>query len=1084
MYYPRLFTAFLLLICYSSSLAQNFDGCITIDFETIPNTTPQEGLIISDQYFEEFGLTFTLENGVPPVLAQVGSPTTAFGSSFGNDTPVPFPDQGIGQFFLTDDGFLSGLSAVPLLLNFASPIDSFGGCILDMDFDELFIIEARGENGETLLKDTVFAGDIGTGDGISTCWGFNFEGCEGSVFSIRFEGQRQQSGAFGLGMDNFSFCTSGVDIANQIDIETQQVDCNNATSSIVINNLGTETYLYSIDGINFQESPIFQDIPPGVYTITVADPNNCLAEWTVEIEVYIEPTIIDVFVNDALCNESNGSIVIANTTSSTELQYSIDGINFGTSNSFDQLGSGVYLVSVMDEYGCIFSQLETISALDAPTIAFDAVVDDFCNTSEGSVILSSIGGTGQHTYAISTNPGVFQTNNEFSGLVPGTYVISVMDENGCIGINQFEIEPGITIAAELNPEFQNPNCFNSVGSITMVNSGTNTFQYSLDGINFQDSPVFEDLSPGVYNITVVDPNNCTEEWTVEIEVYIDPIIIEVAVGNAICNENNGSIVITNANSSTILEYSIDGINFEANNSFDQLGPGAYLVTVMDEYGCTFSQVEEVMAPNAPSVEVDVVVNDLCNSSEGSVTLSSTGGTGQHTYAISSNPGVFQSSNEFNGLTAGIYVAEVMDEDGCISINQFEVEPGIFILSEVVPDLIDPDCFTSTGTITMLNSGATTFQYSLDGINFQSNNVFTELEPDDYFVYIQDENNCIEEVAVMIPQFVPMMVSGVEVNHTSCGEDNGSFEITVSPDNGLMYALDDVNFQTSNVFDNLAPDTYQVTIMDIDSCIIYTEIVVDPSEAVVVDTVELTADICDDNNGAIVITANGGVGELTYAINDNIFQTDNTFALLDDGNYFLQIQDEVGCLVDKNVTIESTPPVFINDLQVRIPDCNERNGLITPIVFGGTGQIYYSIDGGLFQPRDSFPGLREGTYSIVVMDELGCQAQEFVTIPIPRCPIYIPNVFSPNADGTNDFFVISTNRLYDVQVLEYAIYDRWGEKVWEERNFTINTGHVGRNWWDGTFKSEDAMLGVYVYTITVQHLNGDTEVFAGDVTLLR
>ena len=109
----------LLVILFLSSLslsAQVFNGCITIDFETLPTGVPFEGAQISNQYYADFGLTFELENGNFPVLAQVGNPTTAFGSAFGNDTPAP--GQNIGSFFLTDDGLLSGLNAIPVILNF------------------------------------------------------------------------------------------------------------------------------------------------------------------------------------------------------------------------------------------------------------------------------------------------------------------------------------------------------------------------------------------------------------------------------------------------------------------------------------------------------------------------------------------------------------------------------------------------------------------------------------------------------------------------------------------------------------------------------------------------------------------------------------------------------------------------------------------------------------------------------------------------------------------------------------------------------------------------------------------------------
>ena len=99
-----------------------------------------------DQYSEQFGVTFSLEDGSPVKLAEVGGVATAFGGAYGNDTPAP--GQGIGQFFLTDDGMLQGLSSTPIFIDFFFPMDSVSGCILDMDFQERFIVTAYGEFGE------------------------------------------------------------------------------------------------------------------------------------------------------------------------------------------------------------------------------------------------------------------------------------------------------------------------------------------------------------------------------------------------------------------------------------------------------------------------------------------------------------------------------------------------------------------------------------------------------------------------------------------------------------------------------------------------------------------------------------------------------------------------------------------------------------------------------------------------------------------------------------------------------------------------------------------------------------------------
>ena len=69
------------------------------------------------------------------------------------------------------------------------------------------------------------------------------------------------------------------------------------------------------------------------------------------------------------------------------------------------------------------------------------------------------------------------------------------------------------------------------------------------------------------------------------------------------------------------------------------------------------------------------------------------------------------------------------------------------------------------------------------------------------------------------------------------------------------------------------------------------------------------------------------------------------------------------------------------------------------------------------------------------------------------------------------------------VLEYAIYSQWGEELWRTNNFTIHTANE-THYWDGSFRGEDCMPDVYVYIVEVRHLNGEVELYSGDVTLLR
>ena len=179
-------------------------GCETLDFEAIPGATAAEGLAISDQYERTLGMTFRLETGGAPTLAAVGRPTAAFEASAGPDTPDA--GQGVGRYFLTDDGDLSGDEAPPLVVTFASPVQRAAGVLLDVDGDETFTVEARDASGAVVERVVIADGDEGAGDGLATPWAFDRPTAD--VASIRIEGERPR-GRFGLGFDNFTTCAPG-----------------------------------------------------------------------------------------------------------------------------------------------------------------------------------------------------------------------------------------------------------------------------------------------------------------------------------------------------------------------------------------------------------------------------------------------------------------------------------------------------------------------------------------------------------------------------------------------------------------------------------------------------------------------------------------------------------------------------------------------------------------------------------------------------------------------------------------------------------------------------------------------------------
>lgn len=125
-------------------------------------------------------------------------------------------------------------------------------------------------------------------------------------------------------------------------------------------------------------------------------------------------------------------------------------------------------------------------------------------------------------------------------------------------------------------------------------------------------------------------------------------------------------------------------------------------------------------------------------------------------------------------------------------------------------------------------------------------------------------------------------------------------------------------------------------------------------------------------------------------------------------------------------------------------------------------------------------LTTGVYTIQVMNEYGCIDYDEILIEVDNSrDIFVPNVFSPNFDNINDMFFIQGKGFGRIE--NFYIYDRWGELLYHRQKAWINEEEAG---WDGIFRGEPVMPGVYAWMAEITFLDKETEFFTGDVTVIR
>lgn len=125
-------------------------------------------------------------------------------------------------------------------------------------------------------------------------------------------------------------------------------------------------------------------------------------------------------------------------------------------------------------------------------------------------------------------------------------------------------------------------------------------------------------------------------------------------------------------------------------------------------------------------------------------------------------------------------------------------------------------------------------------------------------------------------------------------------------------------------------------------------------------------------------------------------------------------------------------------------------------------------------------LEDVTYTLTVDNFQGCRASDDIAIRVTKVRgVFAPNVFSPDGDGSNDFFYLQGPRDFKINVLR--IFNRWGALVFESQNTFLNNERDG---WDGRFKDQELNPDVFVWYAKVEYPDGEIEMLTGDVLILK
>ncbi len=583
----------------------------------------------------------------------------------------------------------------------------------------------------------------------------------------------------------------------------------------------------------------------------------------------------------------------------------------------------------------------------------------------------------------------------FNNLSSGNHSLLVTDSTGC-STNLLTVIVPIGPGVNGTTSSTAASCAGvSNGSITATaTAGRPPFSWQLDGGAIQPgaSPyVFSNVSAGLHTVNIIDSFGCTKQINVTVNAGAG---VNGSAGStpASCQGvSNGTITATASAGNPPYSFQLDGGAFLPGTSpftFNGVSFGTHTVVIRDMVGCTKTLSVNVTAGNGPSGTGNTTPTTCNGAANGTITINANNGTAPYSYSL--DGGAYQSGGNpftFMNVAAGPHMVLIKDAVGCISnaIN-VNVGSGPPLTTTIIKTNVSCNG-AATGTITVNPppNGAPPFQYSLDGVNWQSSNVFTNLIANIYTVWYRSVNGCSGSQQVTISE-PPRLTSAVSTVPVRCfGENNGI--ITVNAAGGVSpysFSADNgTSWQASNIF-NVAAGNYTVLVRDANGCITPKPVVITQPALLTASSLNSNATCDGGNDGRIIVNASGGNFNYQYSLDGTNFQASNQFNLAP-GNYNVTVKDALGCRAIFTTTVGLNFNLFVDPLS-QVDICNGTSKII-PLNTNGTRYTWWPSPGlndTTVRDPTASPAITTNYYVNVVLGR--CNLNDSVIVKVNPAPI--------------------------------------------------------------------------------------------------
>lgn len=815
--------------------------------------------------------------------------------------------------------------------------------------------------------------------------------------------------------------------------------CSGNTGSATVSPAGgTPGYTYSWNPSG-QTTATATNLAPGPYVVTVTDANGCSTTANVTVSTTSGPTASLQSSGDVSCfGGSNGTASVNVSGGSPGYTYSW-APSGGTASTANNLAAGNYTCTVTDQAGCVTTQIVAIT--EPPQLTATSSSAQTACVNSGSATANPSGGAGSYTYAWSPTGGTAQTENN---LGVGTYTCVITDLNGCTT----SITATVTLANQITVGVSATSQTVCAGTTTtLTGSGAVNYTWQPGGQTTGSIAVAPSTST-TYTLIGTDGSNCADTTTFLVDVNPSPTVGVVASPPSICQGD--SVQIGAAGADTYLW--LPGNQTTAVITDYPASTTTYTIIGTDSLGCSDTTTVTVTVNATPIITASASTDTACTGA--AVTLTGSGAT-----TFNWMPGNLSGSSVTVNPTSNTTYTVVGLNGVCGDTTTIDVAvlPGPNISVTSANDTV---CQGSPSTLTA--SGAQSYVWSSGGTN--ASETVTPTSTTTYTVTGTDANGCTATTTQQVVVNTPAAIN-VSGTNTIC---NGS-TTTLTASGGVSYVWSTTATSAAITVSPTTSQTYSVVGTDANGCTnstTYSVTVVPPP------TANASGNTSSCVGSPVTLTATGG----------------GTYTWSSGGTTATEVVSPTSTttytVVVSNGACNDTATITVNVSAG--PTVNAGND--TTINFGGSANL--SANGGgtyswtptndLDNPSSANPVATPSVttvYLVTVTDSNGCASVDTVTVTVIfDCgEIFVPNIFSPNGDSHNDELQVYGTLCVDD--FHWAIYDRWGELVFETTDPALK--------WDGTYKGKMLDPAVFVYRLTYTEIStGAAKEAHGNVTLVK